>query len=319
MNELTVDTEMHHPSGAVHHMCCNPKDPLIIVTATESNCDGRVFRLPPLGHLEGSESSNMKEIAVLDPPDTVSPLVDIVWRGASEYLDHQQAGDLLTMNKNGTLVRWDQDLACAISVSTISPSKRTAALLPRVAWDPHNPEAVAVSQDNRIRLLDWRTDTSTPTGMTDSFVCHHVGVTSLDYNPNKPYVLATSGQDSFVKFWDLRLTKRPSLTVQGGHSHWICDVQYNPFHDQLVLSSGTDGLANLWRFSSISSAPLLPTVEDNDSTGYANGKVSTHDQQEPSRCYWSQTDAWAYMIVSCTDGKVSLNHVPSGEKYKILL
>lgn len=34
-------------------------------------------------------------------------------------------------------------------------------------------------------------------------------------------------------------------------------VKYNRCHDQLLLSGGTDSLVNLWRVSSISSAPLL--------------------------------------------------------------
>lgn len=34
-------------------------------------------------------------------------------------------------------------------------------------------------------------------------------------------------------------------------------VRYNRCHDQLLLSAGTDSTVNLWRVSSISSAPLL--------------------------------------------------------------
>jgi hypothetical protein len=37
-----------------------------------------------------------------------------------------------------------------------------------------------------------------------------------------------------------------------------------PFHDQLVLSGGSDGIANLWRISSCSSAPLLKLNGDDD-------------------------------------------------------
>ena len=37
-------------------------------------------------------------------------------------------------------------------------------------------------------------------------------------------------------------------------------MKYNSFHDQLVLSGGTDGMVNLWRISSISSAPMMLDV-----------------------------------------------------------
>ncbi len=42
----------------------------------------------------------------------------------------------------------------------------------------------------------------------------------------------------------------------------VWSVAYNPFHDQLVLSAGSDGDALLWRVSSISSAPLLELDEE---------------------------------------------------------
>ncbi len=36
----------------------------------------------------------------------------------------------------------------------------------------------------------------------------------------------------------------------------VTQVKYNRFHDQLVLSAGTDSVLNLWSMVSISSAPL---------------------------------------------------------------
>lgn len=45
------------------------------------------------------------------------------------------------------------------------------------------------------------------------------------------------------------------------HTEWLLHrvwtVKYNRCHDQLLLSGGTDSLVNLWRVSSISSAPLI--------------------------------------------------------------
>uniref|UniRef100_A0A7S2YML3 EIPR1-like beta-propeller domain-containing protein n=1 Tax=Entomoneis paludosa TaxID=265537 RepID=A0A7S2YML3_9STRA len=127
--------------------------------------------------------------------------------------------------------------------------------------------------------------------------------------------MATSGTDGLIKFWDLRSAKQPTLVCRGGHSHWASNVQYNPFHDQLVLSTGTDTLANLWRISSISSAPLL----DSDPTANADKRVKTFEHSDA--CYtsaWGAADAWIYLTVGY-EGKVVLHHVPSKEKYKILL
>lgn len=46
-------------------------------------------------------------------------------------------------------------------------------------------------------------------------------------------------------------------------------MRYNRCHDQLLLSGGTDSLLNLWRVSSVSSAPLL---EMEDTGGCASKK-----------------------------------------------
>lgn len=56
----------------------------------------------------------------------------------------------------------------------------------------------------------------------------------IDYNPNKPDIVVTSGDDGRVKFWDLRHASRPIKTVRA-HTHWACCARYNPFHDQIIL------------------------------------------------------------------------------------
>jgi EARP and GARP complex-interacting protein 1 len=168
-----------------------------------------------------------------------------------------------------------------------------------------------------------------------------------------------------AQFFDLRSAKRPILVGRGGHSHWAWSVKYNPFHDQLVLSTGTDSVVNLWRVSTISSAPLLTLDDDDDDNRYGddndlggggggnrygggattsfsssgpydpdgpsslslesssapNVRVTRYDHGgDPvySSAWGSAADAWIYATVSY-DGMVALNHVPSKEKYKILL
>ena len=117
-------------------------------------------------------------------------------------------------------------------------------------------------------------------------------------------------------------------------------------HDQLIASGGSDNVVNLWRIASCSSAPWLGgddgdgnddddgnNDQDNNSSNSSNQdgdggveadppniKVRTIDQHEESiySIAWSPADAWMYCSLSY-DGRVILNHVPSTEKYKILL
>jgi len=71
-------------------------------------------------------------------------------------------------------------------------------------------------------------------------------VRGLDYNPNKPNTLLSSGDDYHVKVWDLRKPLTPVLSLLA-HAHWVTSATYNRFHDQLLLSCGTDSQVKLWR------------------------------------------------------------------------
>ncbi|KAL3922421.1 MAG: hypothetical protein SGARI_006457, partial [Bacillariaceae sp.] len=123
-------------------------------------------------------------------------------------------------------------------------------------------------------------------------------------------------------------------------------MKYNPFHDQLIVSGGSDSNVNLWRMSTISSAPLVMLEEDeimhNNITTTIGGdsghntsvmtedgraavpegpnvRVSGYEHMDSVNAIaWGAADAWIYLSASY-DGKVVLNHVPSQEKYKILL
>jgi EARP and GARP complex-interacting protein 1 len=305
-------------------------------------------------------------------------ITDIAWRSGMDDGDNVSSGDVLTIDTNGDITQWD------ISFGAADPTNRASCMKhrnntttttncnkpknpppPRIAWDPHSNsgDTLAASFGTDVHIFDWRIDTSIPTGTVDVLHnCHRYGVTDLHYNPNKPYVVATSGKDGLIKFWDIRSTKQqPLLTARGGHSHWIKNVQYNPFHDQLVLSTGTDSVVNLWRFSTISSAPLLTYDDDDDvdfgspttnaatttgrdtSTGTNNNNSNNnnnlittagrssgesaanalvgryeHGGEPVYAATWGAADAWIYLTIGY-DGKAVLNHVPSQEKYKILL
>ena len=79
-------------------------------------------------------------------------------------------------------------------------------------------------------------------------------VRCIDFNPNKQYFLASSGDDGAVRFWDIR-QPRKALAVRNDHSHWIWSVKYNPYHDQLILTSSSDGHVVLSSMASLSSEP----------------------------------------------------------------
>jgi len=54
----------------------------------------------------------------------------------------------------------------------------------------------------------------------------------------------------------------------------VWQVKYNRFHDQLLISSGSDSTVNLWNIVSVSSAPL-GDLEDH--AKYAFGAAASVD------------------------------------------
>ena len=198
-----------------------------------------------------------------------------------------------------------------------------------VAWDPHTTTNCATAHGSTLYLMDTRQ-------MKPSQVLpktHAGAIRDIEFNPNKPSILVSCSDDRKVKFWDLRNMSTPIRTL-AGHSHFAWCVRFNPFHDQLLLSGGSDNLVNLWRVASCSSAPWIGNEEVSSSSdglgtiaGTMDGgndppdvKVRVIDQHEDSvySVAWSPADAWMYCSLSY-DGTVILNHVPSTEKYKILL
>lgn len=340
-NKLGVDSTLDHPTGPVGIISTSPSDKSLVITAAEHKSSATLWRMPfdvvdrmdslnynPDGDdgtdgLMSSSGYSLEEVSTLEH-NGPSRLADIVWRDSAMLFDDDTstAGEILTVDFGGGLQLWDVGGGSARCVRSENISLKSQITRPRAAWDPHNQHAVCVTDGTRVKVLDWRSDTSVPSGTVESFKAHRYGVTDIDYNPNKPYVLATGGQDGLVKFFDLRSAKSPLLVARGGHSHYVSNVKYNPFHDQLVVSTGTDSIVDLWRVSTISSAPLLTLDEENpekSETSASNVRVARYEHADSVYgMTWSAADAWVYATVGY-DGKVALNHVPSKEKYKILL
>ena len=80
----------------------------------------------------------------------------------------------------------------------------------------------------------------------------------------------TGGDDGSVRFWDVRSPGIPIAARTNDHSHWIWSLRYNQFHDQLILTSSSDGQVVLSCMTSISSEPLGHLIDEDDDV---NGKT----------------------------------------------
>lgn len=195
------------------------------------------------------------------------------------------------------------------------------------AWNPHQncSQYATVSADHAVKGWDLR-NLQQPAWAFES--PGNQVIRSLDFNPNKQYQLVTAGDDGCLRFWDVRDARR-ALAVRAEHSHWVWSVRYNQFHDQLLLSSSSDGHVVLSSLASISSEPFVHPIEDDDEAESAAAAASTpvledglirrFDDHEESvyACEWSCADPWTFASIGY-DGCAVINRVPRAVKFKIL-
>lgn len=118
------------------------------------------------------------------------------------------------------------------------------------AWNPHS-DSISIGLSKNIHEYDLRSNKK----QVEISDAHELGVRCLDYNQSKPHVLVSGGDDCMIRIWDTRNTKT-CLQELSDHSHWVWDICFNKFHDQLLLSSSSDCQVNLQSVVSVSSTPF---------------------------------------------------------------
>lgn len=203
-----------------------------------------------------------------------------------------------------------------------------------------------MGHDSVVELLDIRS--GAPVSKLQK--ANNIQVRSLDFNPIRSGYVAVGGDDCCVRVFDLRKPDKALLEFHE-HNHWVWSVAFNPYHDQLLLSGGSDDLVILYNAESIYSdrilsSPLhrqLSATSNNAENSMSNannnvnnappappprkaheqlsdGILSLFEQHEESvyRVCWSVGDPWVFASVSF-DGRVVLNNVPDDIKYQIIL
>lgn len=326
-NQIDAAAIYYHPNQ-VWATEPSPQDMGLVITSSQAATGSKavtLWRMPNQNEAEFESESSIRggdfdrdpleldKLAAFNLKDPTAFVHSIKW--------HAVRDSVLTLDPK-MLTSWSVGDGSVQQVSKLSIGSPQGSNINEwsngsVAWDPHNQMTCAAVSGTDLRVIDTRS-MEVSAMVVDA---HRGGVRDVDFNPNKPLILITCGDDRKVKFWDVRNLTSPVKTL-AGHSHWTWTAKFNPFHDQLIVSAGSDYLVNLWRVASVSSAPWLG-AEDGEGDETADPpdiRVKMVDQHEESvyGIAWSAAVAWMYCSLSF-DGRVILNHVPSTEKYKILL
>lgn len=228
-------------------------------------------------------------------------------------------------NKVGTVVDNKvlvQDILANTLVSTITLERKGQPKFTTGKWNPQSNGSQFVCVDDcNARAWDLRSPGKCAWTIE---AAHSQLIRDIDLNPNKQYIIATCGDDGKSKFWDVRSPGVP-LVCRADHSHWIWNIRYNHYHDQLVATASSDTRVLITCLQSISSEPKRDEFEpkrDDQIVARSDPEdrvIARFDQHEESvYCVeWSAADPWTLASLSY-DGRLLINRVPKAEKYKIL-
>ncbi|VDK87258.1 unnamed protein product [Onchocerca ochengi] len=261
-----------------------------------------------LWKMNGDESNLVELAQYISPPKT----------GRCISAEFHPSGNKMAIAVNNSVLIADvtNSLKTENSISIDSKAPISASV-----WNPHsNGNTLAIAYDTTVKGIDVLS-------LQEAFCIKNVNsprVRNLDFNPNVQHVVATCGDDFRVVLWDIRKVDMP-LKVLQDHSHWVWCVKFNPIHDQLLLSAGSDARLFLNSLESLSSESIHSlTLEPDDSSSSPENvlgderleKMEEHEESVYS-CAWAGNDPWIFASVSF-DGRVIVSKVKRHHKYAIL-
>jgi len=309
---------LKHPAGEVWGLNPNPSNSSLFVstfgekTETSWRKKAAVMKIPEGKNNTSNDEGNLDSVELECDLEQVS--------GSGEFV-----GGWHQPNDGGKVCLVAGDNVTFVDMQQSAPSKvwetqhtvRGQTKIETVAWNPHR-HCHQVSSVSGSQIVTWDSRTGDKAWALN--ISSGSAIRSLDYNPNKQYYLVTGGDDGSLIIWDYRSPTEPLVTVHE-HSHWLWSVRYNTFHDQLILSAGSDCRVQLHSQASLSSEPLRQSLEDDDLQEkiLEDGIIQTFYDHEDSvyTAEWSCSDPWTFASLSY-DGRLVISHVPKSVKYRIL-
>ena len=246
-----------------------------------------------------------------------------------QQMPGQTAGELTAVmwqpNDSSKLLCLQGDRAVSVDIGEGEPkqilssvhSVRGQTRLETARWNPHrNYHQYATVCGAQV--VGWDTRTGDQAWSLHNIVTNQ-SIRSLDFNPNKQYYMVTGCDDGAVSVWDVRSADQ-ALTTLRQHSHWVWSTRYNTYHDQLLLSAGSDSKVVMTSVASLSSEPYGAIVdEEGDGKKLEDGVISVWTDHEDSvyTAEWSSADPWTFASLSY-DGRLVIGHVPQHVKFNIL-
>jgi EARP and GARP complex-interacting protein 1 len=311
----------NHERGEIHRLTSSPNDKLIASVYTKKMMvmQSAILRIPENSemHDPSKEILEFSDVEVLD--------TELYGKTISTTEFHPSADHIVASIVDGKILLFNRTEAKSVVVSEMTGKKSSGGGM----FSGAN-QFVAI-QENAIVSYDIRDSNNKAWQIEDGVS----SVRTIDINPNKAFHIATGADEGVLKIFDVRNSKEPVFSTGHIHQHWIFSVSFNKFHDQLLLTSSSDGKVILTCASSCSSEAVpkdkVKSEDEVDDDNFQpqheikrsplkDGLLETYTEHEESvYCVeWSAADPWTFASLSY-DGRVIITRIPKKYKYQILL
>ncbi|KAI8820539.1 uncharacterized protein EV422DRAFT_531240 [Fimicolochytrium jonesii] len=154
----------------------------------------------------------------------------------------------------------------------------------------------AAGVDRSINILDSRQiGSGSASNIWKVPEAHGLAVNEVKFNPLIPYWLASVGEDSVVKLWDMRFLHYPVGRIDA-HYHSIRSLAWSPSRAELLTTVSSDRSWRAWSFN----ASLATTRETCPSSAFIDSP-GTEWGTSPHTEMSDRAVVGAYLVAECTD------------------
>eukprot|EP01125_Pyxidicula_operculata_P021696 TRINITY_DN851_c0_g3_i2.p1 TRINITY_DN851_c0_g3~~TRINITY_DN851_c0_g3_i2.p1 ORF type:complete len:664 (+),score=145.38 TRINITY_DN851_c0_g3_i2:91-2082(+) len=167
-------------------------------------------------------------------------------------------------------------------------------------------------------IVGWDTECARPLWRVDKAHSFPTGneldtINSLEFSYTDNHMFASGARDGFLKIWDVRDMKSPSMVIRT-HMGKLNSIVFSPSDDLYILTAGRDDTVRLWDMRKLSSTEYQPGIGNSSSSiimEYKQHKcsgynISAHFFNEGANVVTGSEDGKIYIYDTLT-GKIDAN------------
>ncbi|KAG7728876.1 hypothetical protein KL948_003913 [Ogataea haglerorum] len=166
-------------------------------------------------------------------------------------------GELATCSDDQTVAVWDI-VRSETEITPTSVFSNHTSIVNDVRWHNFSGNSLgSVSEDKHFIYQDTRTKGPA----IDTILSTKTSFNTLCFSRFSKYLFSAGGEDGNVYLYDLRDVSKP-LHIMMGHTKSITNLEWDPFHENIVGSSSSDRRIILWDINKIGKEQLQDEMED---------------------------------------------------------